>query len=798
MSSNGQRLIFEDLFSPRAGVCIPLIQRDYAQGRTDSADVRNDFLAALAGAFKLPADSNELPLNLDFVYGGYDDDGQFQPLDGQQRLTTLFLLHWYLAQRDGQSEQFKGLFCHDGKSRFSYKVRPSSTEFFDALSQFSPAHALSATGSLVQLICDQPWYFRRWRLDPTIQSALVMLEAIHAVFHAEPAATFARLSDRELPVITFQLLDLEEFGLADDLYIKMNSRGMPLTPFETFKARYEQILQHHYEGQARTVDGVKLSVASFIATRLDTRWADLFWTTCNEGGAGSGLISMQLFDDAIMNVLRVIALASRDLDSPGYAANFNTLRAAKWANTFHTFDDNGWLDKTFSDTVVQLFEAWSSNGASFCSLVPDTRYYSEKKLFKAACADPFRLNYTQLVQFTGYVQFVTTHPDAPAQALEQWMRLVCNLSHNTTYVRAEDAQRSLKGLRDMLPHALDILPFLVDAARPITGFNGVQTSEEVLKANLILTDAAWRELLEKAELHGYFQGQIGFLLERSGVNAAVLSSPLVSPDHAALKQRFSDALHIAEAMFNAEGLITVDTAFAWERALLTLGDYFLENGSNYSFLVNPMAEQGSWKRLLGEDSEHRKLLFSLWDQLDAEEALAPQLHAIVAQAEPESCWQRVLVQTPEAFAYCRKRQIRFVDGNSNEIYLLARERMSGSHAELNTFALHARLVKQSSAALAALELQPYVSVSGEAEQPYLYFIHEKGRQSVHVYVSHQSQRFLIEIDRSEVAERATLLDALKRTVELEQEGEWYSVRCEFSEIDEKLAVVARVLAASGD
>jgi hypothetical protein len=350
----------------------------------------------------------------------------------------------------------------------------------------------------------------------------------------------------------------------------------------------------------------------------------------------------------------------------------------------------------------------------------------------------------------------------------------------------------------MLPHALDILPFLIDAARPISGFNGAQTNEEVLKANLILADDTWRDLLGRAELHGYFQGQIGFLLDRSGVNAAALSSSLESPDHAALKQRFSDALHIAEAMFNADGLITVDTAFAWERALLSLGDYFLENGSNYSFLVNPMAEQGSWKRLLGEDSDHRKLLFSLWDQLDAGGALAPQLHAIVAQAEPESYWQRVLVQTPEAFAYCRKRQIRFVDGDFNEIYLLTRERMSGNHAELHTFALHARLVKQPSAALAVLDLQPYVSVSGEAEQPYLYFVHEEGRQSVHVYVSHESQRFLIEIDRSEIEGRATLLDALKRTVGLEPEDEWYSVRCEFSEIDEKLAAVARVLAASGD
>ena len=44
-------------------------------------------------------------------------------------------------------------------------------------------------------------------------------------------------------MITFQLLKLDEFGLSDDLYIKMNARGKPLTNFETFKARFGQDLE---------------------------------------------------------------------------------------------------------------------------------------------------------------------------------------------------------------------------------------------------------------------------------------------------------------------------------------------------------------------------------------------------------------------------------------------------------------------------------------------------------------------------------------------------------------------------
>lgn len=72
-------------------ISIPIIQRDYAQGRktADIVRVRNRFLDSLHDAL------DEDPITLDFVYGDIDDKGVLTPLDGQQRLTTLFLLHWY-------------------------------------------------------------------------------------------------------------------------------------------------------------------------------------------------------------------------------------------------------------------------------------------------------------------------------------------------------------------------------------------------------------------------------------------------------------------------------------------------------------------------------------------------------------------------------------------------------------------------------------------------------------------------------------------------------------------------------
>lgn len=58
-------------------ILIPLLQRDYVQGSEKSA-VISPFLDALL----------EKDCDLNYIYG-YEKDGCFVPVDGQQRLTTL-------------------------------------------------------------------------------------------------------------------------------------------------------------------------------------------------------------------------------------------------------------------------------------------------------------------------------------------------------------------------------------------------------------------------------------------------------------------------------------------------------------------------------------------------------------------------------------------------------------------------------------------------------------------------------------------------------------------------------------
>ncbi len=304
MNNSSSQIIYRQLLQRHSQVRIPMLQRDYAQGRPEQEEVRERFLDALQEALELPPDDPSLPRNLDFIYGSVEkhrDETSFAPLDGQQRLTTLFLLHWYLAWRDGRGADFVDLFHRNGHSLFCYSVRTTSSEFFDKLVTRQPARPPEQIASLRDWIIDQPWYFRYWRFDPTISSALNMLQALHHRF-AGTRSLYARLVDETQPAITFQLLDLEHFGLSDDLYIKMNARGKPLTAFETFKAQYEQDLKKQFAGRTRPIAGQEFSIADFIARRMDTAWADFFWAQIEDAVS---------YDDDVMHLFRVLALATR-------------------------------------------------------------------------------------------------------------------------------------------------------------------------------------------------------------------------------------------------------------------------------------------------------------------------------------------------------------------------------------------------------------------------------------------------------------------------------------------------------
>ena len=686
------RTTFGKLIERHGRVEIPVIQRDYAQGRADQHIVRDDFLKSLHDALRLPKEDPTLPLDLDFVYGSIVN-GSFQPLDGQQRLTTLFLLHWYLAWVDGCSEDLRTRIVTSGRSRFSYEVRPSSRDFINAFANYIPDVLAGECEDIAGMITDQPWYFRSWRFDPTIRAAISMLDRMHEVFR-KTSGLYARLIDETAPAITFQLLDLEQFDLSDDLYIKMNARGKPLTPFETFKARFERHLENQLKDAPPDLcNGTPL--ADFFSHRIDTRWSDFFWPFRDKKTA--------TFDDAMMNLLRAVIMVTRDPEAAATSLDLADLRSMARASSYTWFHDRGWLDQKMVLALITLLELWSAGPETFCCYLPDTRHLDEQALFHDILTKPTTLTFQQLAQLAGYAQFLIHSPgEIDSNAFDAWMRVVSNLATNTDYNRPEDLRRSFAGLRDLTPWMNDILNHLASSDGDVRGFSREQVAEERIKAHLIGFGDGWPERLDRAERHTYFRGQIGFLLRCCGLKLDEVDAELERLDTATaseLVEPFEHYLACASQMFGDLVKHPKGSGRLWERALLAVGDFLPNVGRNRSLLTTSYDEAWGWKRLLrnaAAGGRASQILKALWDQLEDPGSYAADLGGVIESASEIDPWREAILATPSVYDYGTYRMMRFSDDGG--IYLLRKTQMNGRHAELFTYCLFETL---------ASELKPY-------------------------------------------------------------------------------------------
>jgi hypothetical protein len=483
---------------------IPLFQRDYAQGReSDQAlRIRTDFLDVLRSAVVAAAPAS---IGLDFVYGGIDG-GTLRPLDGQQRLTTLFLLHWYTASRSGHLAE------NHGWKRFSYATRQSARMFCESLVE----HPLPDGVTPKNWIQDQPWYLFLWRHDPTIQSMLVMLDAIHDRFHDIDAATaWARLTDAENPAIWFLLLPLSGLGSAtgadmrpEELYIKMNSRGKPLTEFENFKAHFEKTV--HWS--ARSAE---------FALKVDTTWSDLLWHLRGDD---------DLIDDEFLRYAEFVTEVCewRDGRTDGAGQRLSARAQALFGEQnpncaahldFLFLALDVWVERSISDTFGGLFVGpgdaevdtakvrlfFRSDGGSqepLNLLETCCRSYGETRGTTRA----FSLGQS-LVLYAVLINLIEDTPEFPRR-----VRILRNL-----------IEASIDELRpDRMAKILDDVHRLIrdGSVGRIASLNQAQADDEKLKAAFLASSPDLRHVLFVLEDHELLRGSVGaFELDAAALEA---------------------------------------------------------------------------------------------------------------------------------------------------------------------------------------------------------------------------------------------------------------------------------------
>ncbi len=485
---------------------IPLIQRDYAQGREGGMveRIRTSFLNVLHDAV-----TGGERVSLDFVYGDVEN-GTLRPLDGQQRLTTLFLLHWYLAfrsERIGHAEGWK---------RFSYATRASARLFCERLTECQPPPALKTVSDW---IADQSWYLHTWRHDPTIQSMLVMLDAIHERFRTDDClAAWDRLVEAEEPAISFHLLPIEQMGLSEDLYIKMNSRGKPLTPFENFKARFEQVL-----------DTACPERVEEFAVKVDGAWADLLWPYRG---------SDSIVDDEFLRYFHFVTevcewregrLAVGDIASLAERVygQSNPKAAANLEFLFRALDT--WADTDVPAVFTGLFTVAPAplDSGDTSKVVLFGQQAGDVDLFSACCQSYGEMRGRNRVfswPQTMFLYAVLLHRIHDTQDFARRLRVLRNL------VEASSSELRLEKMPALLA---DVRRIVVDGTiAGVAAFNQAQVADEQLKAELLARTPGLEAALFQLEDHSILRGCVA---------AFDLDESVFQQRAATFHQLFSDA-----------------------------------------------------------------------------------------------------------------------------------------------------------------------------------------------------------------------------------------------------------------
>jgi hypothetical protein len=737
MIKSGERLSFANIFQEKGyEIVVPLIQRDYAQGRKNEDEVRDNFLEALKSYL-----IEEIPFrDLDFVYGSLiEQEGlntKFIPLDGQQRLTTLFLLHWYLSIKDGCFLDFQNLILNENNSKFTYETRTSSKDFCNALCLNKvQIDEISISDEEIEIdendilnnsfskhVCNSSWYFSSWQKDPTITAMLRMLNRIHFYFH-ETNGFYKKLIDDKKPIITFQFLDLDEYNLSDDLYIKMNARGEALTGFENFKAKLENKLVSFIEDGVKNYELKigdelhKADIKQYFSHKIDTSWSNLFWKFRKKDAKG--------YDDEIMNFITTMIVCEIANSNSNFTVSSREILTFPLSKlSFKYLNDKGVITKDLIENIITFLDLIEDKG-NYKTYISKLSNYDEINVFKNLIQyKGGEFLYVERILFYAYSRFLIKWKSN--NGIDSWMRVVRNLTINTAPYNSElDFKRSIKTVDNLLKESNDILNYLI-VDENIDGFNPAQVFEEKIKACLILKSQQWADTIYSVEDElKYFTYQISFILNFAGIKEFFetnLNLEWSDVEDNSYTELFNNYFEKGKAVFTNAGIRLMKNNL-WERALLTKGNYLLTEGMNDSFLIDNDRDI-SWKRLLLGDKNRLKTnyikeLFD--DDLFDKDNLENSLNKIIDRELDSKIISSELsyfIKEPRLFNDLgTKRYIR--RKSANTIYLLSGERTSGEHTEYHTRSLFYLFFEgRNNFPYAKAN---YYKVSGESEDPCVWF-----------------------------------------------------------------------------
>lgn len=507
---------------------IPIIQRDYAQGRIGKEHLRERFLGKMFDVLCGKGGT----MTLDFVYGTIENDALY-PLDGQQRLTTLWLLHWYIALKSDNLSANKDIF-----NCFTYETRISSREFCNHLctidsNNYKNFKDKNKEKGIVEYIRNQTWFYQRYAQDPTVQGMLRTLggtkiedstgndikDGLEEIFGKDTdfQKCWSLLTSEECPIVfVYKEMKDENLPLSDDLYVKMNARGKQLTDFENFKA---DLLDFAPDPD----NPHKKLLGQDIASLMDNAWTDVFW---NVAKAAEVYQVDAIYFKFIRDYLFAKFIADSSLSASELQDNRFYQDVYKGNNSNNEYTGFNLYKEVIKADVIkdlkQFFSLWQLSRLTDEKLRPlwkvDKDYFYLIPHYLKLKEGIIVSETTQIGRVVSYAvcRYFEINEEFDEKHFKDWLYFVWNVAENSN-IATEDAMiGAIRLMKELSAKSGDILTFLASYSPISSKFAERQILEERFKARLMLGEnsAVWRKKIREAESNIFLKGNISCLLRK--------------------------------------------------------------------------------------------------------------------------------------------------------------------------------------------------------------------------------------------------------------------------------------------
>jgi hypothetical protein len=169
--------------------------------------------------------------NIGFIYAYSDSqyEGRYFLIDGQQRITTVYLTLLLIASRTARGSDFSKQYCINGEPKLDYRVRDNAHRFLNQLIPF-------VLDQNIDNIKEQNWYLQAYDNDVTITHIVNNLSFINDWLEQMGSSRESKFYDYLSNYTECWYFDTNISAQGENLYIYLNARGEQMQGNENLKA----------------------------------------------------------------------------------------------------------------------------------------------------------------------------------------------------------------------------------------------------------------------------------------------------------------------------------------------------------------------------------------------------------------------------------------------------------------------------------------------------------------------------------------------------------------------------------